>query len=95
MKKVVACPSAPYYNNILFKNNGLEGKNLTEPGMVLTNFISFYSEFIKEDFMAKYRCVCNYVYDGEKEDKRFSDLPSDWKCPLCNAPKTSFELLES
>jgi thiamine pyrophosphate-dependent acetolactate synthase large subunit-like protein/rubredoxin len=44
--------------------------------------------------MAKYRCtVCNYVYDEEKEGKKFSDLPNDWRCPVCNSPKTAFVLL--
>lgn len=44
--------------------------------------------------MAKYRCtVCNYVYDEEKEGKKFSELPDDWRCPVCNSPKTVFVLL--
>ena len=44
--------------------------------------------------MAKYRCaVCNYIYDEEKEGKKFSDLPDDWRCPVCNSPKTVFVLL--
>lgn len=44
--------------------------------------------------MAKYRCiVCNYVYDEEKEGKKFSDLPKEWVCPICGAPTTSFTLL--
>lgn len=45
--------------------------------------------------MAKYRCtVCNYVYDEEKEGKKFADLPDSWRCPVCNSPKTVFVLLE-
>ncbi len=44
--------------------------------------------------MAKYRCtVCNYVFDEEKEGKKFSDLPKEWVCPVCGAPKSSFVLL--
>src|SRR5659263_87088 len=44
--------------------------------------------------MAKYRCtVCNYVYDEEIEGKKFSELPDDWRCPVCNSPKTVFVLL--
>ena len=44
--------------------------------------------------MAKYRCtVCNYIYDEKKEGKKFSELPDDWRCPVCNAPKTVFVLL--
>ena len=43
-------------------------------------------------YMARYRCkICGYIYDEEKEGVKFNDLPVDWKCPLCKAPKTSFE----
>ena len=41
--------------------------------------------------MLKLRCtVCNYIYDEKGERKKFSELPSDWTCPVCNAPKTAF-----
>ncbi len=44
--------------------------------------------------MAKYRCtVCNYVFDEEKEGIKFKDLPEDWRCPVCNSPKSEFVLL--
>ncbi|MEM4143024.1 MAG: thiamine pyrophosphate-binding protein [Candidatus Bathyarchaeia archaeon] len=44
--------------------------------------------------MAKFRCtVCNYVYDETKEKVKFSDLPKEWICPVCGAPKTVFVLL--
>ncbi len=44
--------------------------------------------------MAKYRCtICNWVYDEAKEGKKFSDLPKEWVCPICGAPKTAFVLL--
>ncbi len=44
--------------------------------------------------MAKYRCtVCNYVYDEAKEKVKFSDLPKEWVCPICGAPKSAFVLL--
>ena len=44
--------------------------------------------------LARYRCtVCNYVYDEAKEGKKFSDLPKEWVCPVCGAPKTAFVLL--
>ena len=40
----------------------------------------------------KYVCtVCGYVYDEEKEGIPFTDLPSDWVCPLCGAEKGMFE----
>lgn len=41
--------------------------------------------------MVKYRCIiCNYVYDEEIDGIEFHDLPDDWKCPVCNAPKDIF-----
>ena len=43
--------------------------------------------------MARYRCtVCNYVFDEAKEGK-ISDLPKEWVCPVCGAPKSAFVLL--
>ena len=42
--------------------------------------------------MKKYRCtICGYVYDDATEKVKFSDLPDDWVCPLCGAPKSAFE----
>lgn len=51
-----------------------------------------------------YRCQtanCGYVYDPARGDKRgkippgtpFSDLPEDWRCPVCGASKKSFTSL--
>ena len=37
--------------------------------------------------------MCNYVYDEVKEGKKFSDLPKEWVCPVCGAPKSVFVLL--
>lgn len=45
--------------------------------------------------MAKYECtVCGYIYDEEKEGKRWDELPDDWVCPLCNSSKDYFKLVE-
>jgi rubredoxin len=50
--------------------------------------------------MAKYRCkVCGYIYDpalgdpdsGQSPGTSFEDLPDDWVCPVCGAPKSEFE----
>jgi rubredoxin len=42
-----------------------------------------------------YKCtVCGYIYDEEAEGTPFNDLPEDWTCPVCNAPKDAFELEE-
>ena len=40
----------------------------------------------------KYVCsICGYVYDELAEGTAFADLPEDWACPLCRAPKSAFE----
>ena len=45
--------------------------------------------------MAKYKCqLCGYIYDEDKEKVKFEDLPDDWKCPMCFAPKSMFVLVE-
>ena len=42
----------------------------------------------------KYICtICGYIYDEEKEQTKFEDLPDDWACPMCGAPKAVFKLL--
>lgn len=49
-----------------------------------------------------YECtVCGYVYDPEIGDPSqdiapgtpFEDLPEDWVCPECGAPKDAFVAL--
>ncbi len=40
--------------------------------------------------MKQYVCsVCGYVHD-EAQAGLWSDLPADWKCPICKADKTAF-----
>ncbi len=42
--------------------------------------------------------LCGYIYDPVKGDKKgkippqvaFDELPEDWRCPLCGAPKSRF-----
>lgn len=50
--------------------------------------------------MAKFVCsICGYTYDeatgspdqGIAPGTRWEDLPEDWTCPLCGAPKSMFE----
>jgi rubredoxin len=52
--------------------------------------------------MKKFRwTVCGYVYDPEKGDPdsgiapgtAFEQIPEDWVCPVCGAPKSAFEPL--
>lgn len=45
--------------------------------------------------MSKYKCkICGHIYDEEKEGVKFIDLPNDWACPVCYAPKNLFEKME-
>jgi hemerythrin-like domain-containing protein/rubredoxin len=48
----------------------------------------------------KWKCtVCGYIYDPEQGDPEhninpgiiFEDLPQEWVCPVCFAPKTAFK----
>jgi len=50
--------------------------------------------------MDRWQCViCGYVYDPAKGDREggikpgtpFEELPDDWVCPDCGAPKSEFE----
>ena len=46
--------------------------------------------------------VCGYLYDPAQGDPdngvvpgtRFENLPGDWACPVCRAPKDQFEAAE-
>ena len=53
-----------------------------------------------EENTMKYVCkVCGYIYDPAAGDPdgniaagtKFEDLPDDWVCPKCGAPKDMFE----
>ncbi len=45
--------------------------------------------------MRKWKCsVCGYIYDEAKERIPFEDLPEEWTCPQCGAPKSAFRIIE-
>jgi rubrerythrin len=45
--------------------------------------------------MAKYKCtICGHIYDEDVEGVKFEDLPDDWTCPTCHAPKSKFVKVE-
>ncbi len=52
--------------------------------------------------MDKYECPCEYIYDPAEGDNEtgiepgvaFKDLPEDWVCPLCDAEKEFFEIVD-
>ncbi len=40
----------------------------------------------------RYVCqICGYVYDDDKEQIPFDQLPAEWNCPLCGAGKSNFK----
>jgi rubredoxin len=44
--------------------------------------------------MAKFRCtICDFVYDEAAGGVELPELPCDWVCPVCGAPKDMFEEL--
>lgn len=39
-----------------------------------------------------YTCsVCGFQYEEKIEKVNFDELPEDWHCPICNAPKEAFQ----
>jgi len=55
----------------------------------------------KTEKAPKYVCsICGYIYDPEEGDPDagvkpgtpFSDIPEDWRCPICGADKSKFEV---
>jgi len=66
-------------------------------------YIKESKETMEKDASGIYRCqVCGYEYDPAKGDPdngipagtAFEDLPENWVCPLCSAPKDMFEPAE-
>lgn len=53
--------------------------------------------------MKKWQCViCGFIYDealglpeeGIAAGTSWVDIPADWTCPECGAPKSDFEMVE-
>jgi methylamine---glutamate N-methyltransferase subunit C len=45
--------------------------------------------------MAIYICdVCEYLFDEEKEGKKWENLPQNWVCPVCDSGKSFYRLVE-
>jgi flavin reductase (DIM6/NTAB) family NADH-FMN oxidoreductase RutF/rubredoxin len=39
----------------------------------------------------RYKCpACGYIYDESVEQKKFTELPEDWVCPVCGCDKADF-----
>ncbi len=52
--------------------------------------------------MAKYQCMCGWIYDEEKGEPsqnispgtKWEDLPEDFRCPQCGLGKNAFRKIE-
>lgn len=85
--KGVSPKNAPTY---VEESNDLNRQN--DDGDVVSNGDAEVKEVGSESVSNKYKCsLCGYIYDDAKEEVKFEDLPDDWCCPLCGAPKSLFE----
>lgn len=61
-------------------------------GKAPKNAPTYIEEKTEKGKAKKYRCLlCGYIYDDANEKTKFEELPKDWRCPLCGAPKSDFE----
>lgn len=45
----------------------------------------------QDSLLKKFKCsACGYVYDEATEPMKFTDLPTDWICPVCGSDKSDF-----
>jgi len=45
--------------------------------------------------MAKYKCVvCEFIYDEDKENTGWDDLPDTWACPVCESTKKYYKIVD-
>jgi rubredoxin len=61
-------------------------------GKAPKNAPTYIEEKVENTQGKKYMCLlCGYIYDDAKEEVKFEELPNDWQCPLCGAPKSAFK----
>ena len=63
---------------------------------LLTSVLIYYPEISKISIEPDEKIYINYIIqkiltDEEIEKIKFNNLPSDWKCPKCGAPKSLFK----
>ncbi len=89
------------------KKNGVTVEVVMEDATDKTIFSGYYPPLIGEwtekgwDIVAKtgerrdkglWRCAtCKWLYKETEQGVLFSDLPEDWRCPVCKAGKGAFE----
>lgn len=60
-------------------------------GTVPKNAPTYNQNVESKSGQKQYQCtVCGYIYDGAMP---FEQLPDDYKCPVCNQPKSVFKLI--
>lgn len=84
-KKAVAMTYA-YYHNVV---KGKTAKNAPTYIPEIDGDGETQSEDVADAPRGVWVCkICGYAYEG---DVPFEELPDDWTCPLCKAPKSAFE----
>ena len=60
-------------------------------GTAPKNSPTYREGFTGQEILDSYICtICGYVYNDP--DEAFEELPADWVCPVCGAPKAVFQL---
>lgn len=58
------------------------------------SFIENNEEILDND-SKKYQCIiCGHIYDDQKEEIKFDDLPDNWVCPKCRVGKDKFKRIK-
>jgi glutamate synthase domain-containing protein 2/rubredoxin len=46
--------------------------------------------------MSRFACeVCGYIYDEERNEQAWQELPAEWKCPVCGTAKELYHPVEA
>jgi len=87
------------YQKIVLKDNKLKGAILFGDNKAISYVYNKMEEDVDKHELRKllevniYECSnCGMLYDEAKMDVLFKDLPNDFKCPECGAPKDEFKI---
>ncbi|MFX1323095.1 MAG: FAD-dependent oxidoreductase [Promethearchaeota archaeon] len=87
------------YQKIVLKDNKLKGAILFGDNKAISYIYNKMEEDVDKHELRKllevniYECSnCGMLYDEAKMDVLFKDLPNNFKCPECGAPKDEFKI---
>lgn len=95
--KITVSDHTVYFAEVTATSDEAEGESMTYDyyhkvikGSAPPKAPTYIAEESSTPDKKQYVCdICGYVYDGEIP---FEELPDDWKCPVCNMPKSKFSL---